>query len=77
MSYVLNTTDQQRAMLDKIGVESISQLFDSIPAALRLQKPLNVPPALTEMELTRRMQQLAASNLGDRSLCLLPGRRQL
>jgi len=61
-------------MLDKIGVDSISQLFDSIPAAVRLQKPLNVPPALTEMELTGRMQELAASNLGtDRCVCFLGG----
>src|ERR1700724_99613 len=74
LSYVLNTPDQQRAMLDKIGVESIQQLFASIPASLRLKRPLNVPPSLTEMELTRHMQELAGANLGpDRCVCFLGG----
>src|SRR5690348_13434077 len=61
-------------MLEKIGASSIEQLFDAIPATLRLKRPLNVPPGLTEMELTRRMQDLAACNLGaDRAVCFLGG----
>jgi glycine dehydrogenase subunit 1 len=74
LSYVLNTPDQHRAMLEKIGASSVEQLFDAIPATLRLKRPLNVPPGLTEMELTRHMQELAACNLGpDRCLCFLGG----
>ncbi len=46
-------------------------------AELRLQRPLNVPPALTEMELTQHMQQLAASQSSADDARLLPGRRQL
>jgi glycine dehydrogenase subunit 1 len=64
LSYVLNTADQQRAMLKEIGVASIGDLFQSIPTALQLNRPLNVPPALTEMELTQHMQELAARNRG-------------
>src|SRR5207237_4573122 len=54
--------DQQRAMLKEIGAASIAELFRSIPAALQLKRPLNVPPALTELELTQHLQELAARN---------------
>jgi glycine dehydrogenase subunit 1 len=62
LSYVLNTPDDQRAMLNRIGVGSVENLFDAIPPGVRLQRPLNVPPALTEIELTQHLQGLAARN---------------
>jgi glycine cleavage system P protein (glycine dehydrogenase) subunit 1 len=74
LSYVLNTADQQRAMLHQIGADSTLDLFQSIPERLRLKQPLNVPPALTEMELTQHMQQLAARNrAADNAVCFLGG----
>jgi glycine dehydrogenase subunit 1 len=74
LSYVLNTPDDRRAMLEKIGVASVQELFQSIPAALQLKRPLDVPPALTEIELTRHMQELAARNQsGDKAVCFLGG----
>ena len=74
MSYVLNTPDDRRAMLEKIGAGSIYELFESIPAKLRLQRELAVPPALTEIELSQQMQELAARNrpAGD-AVCFLGG----
>ena len=71
MSYVLNTPDDQQAMLKQIGVASIEELFASIPAALRLKRPLDVPPALGEMELTRHLQKLAWN--ADDAVCFLGG----
>ncbi len=38
-------------MLEPIGLESAEDLFDSIPAELRLQRPLKTPAALSEIEL--------------------------
>lgn len=74
MSYVLNTPDDQRVMLDRIGVQSIEELFQSIPEALRLKRPLNVSPALTEIELTRHVQQLAGRNRSaNEAVCFLGG----
>ncbi len=58
MAYVLNTPDDQRAMLQRIGVPSVQDLFQSIPPGLRLKRPLKVPPALTEMELGQHLQEL-------------------
>ena len=36
LSYVLNTPDDRRAMLERIGAASVADLFDNIPPELRL-----------------------------------------
>ncbi|MFI5382533.1 MAG: aminotransferase class I/II-fold pyridoxal phosphate-dependent enzyme, partial [Tepidisphaerales bacterium] len=72
--YTLNTPDDQRIMLEHIGVASVAELFDQVPEAVRLARPLNVPPALAEMELTQEVQRLAGANLSaDRAVCFLGG----
>lgn len=74
MSYVLNTPADQAAMLQTIGVGSIDQLFEMIPAGVRLNRPLNVPAAQSEMELTQEMARLAAANVSpDQAVCFLGG----
>jgi glycine dehydrogenase subunit 1 len=74
VSYVLNTPDDQRAMLARIGVSSIEELFANIPAELRLKRPLAIPPALGEMELQRQIESLAARNrAGGDAVCFLGG----
>jgi glycine dehydrogenase subunit 1 len=62
MTYVLNTPDEQRVLLEAIGVKSIDELFAMIPAELRLQGNLKLPRALSEMELTSRMAELGNQN---------------
>lgn len=61
MSYVPNTDDDRREMLKRIGVNSLEELFDSIPDALRMDRPLNIP-ALAEMDLLREIHDLATEN---------------
>ena len=74
MSYLLNTPQDQQAMLEAIGARSIEELFAGIPAALRLQRPLQLPPALSELELAQHMQALAERNAhAGRELCFLGG----
>jgi glycine dehydrogenase subunit 1 len=74
VAYVLNTPDDQREMLDAIGVGSIGELFDSIPDELRLGRPLSLPPAMAEIELTAHLGELARRNAScaDR-VCFLGG----
>jgi glycine dehydrogenase subunit 1 len=49
-------------MLKAIGLDSADDLFDSIPADLRLSEPLKTPAALSEMELLAKFEALAAKN---------------
>ncbi len=72
MAYFLNTPDDERAMLSAIGAASIDELFEQIPAELRLARPLDLPPALTELELTAHLSELAARNTSIRdAVCFL------
>lgn len=74
MSYLFNTDSDRDAMLDRIGVASIDDLFSVIPPELRREEPLHVPPALSEPELQRHVSQLAAKNAGAaKRVCFLGG----
>ncbi|HEY1065560.1 MAG TPA: glycine dehydrogenase, partial [Pirellulales bacterium] len=74
MPYFLNTPQDQQAMLAAIGAKSIDELFDAIPAELQLGRSLNLPAALSELELTQHFGELAAKNVStaDR-VCFLGG----
>jgi glycine dehydrogenase subunit 1 len=74
LSYVLNTPEDQKAMLASIGANSVEELFQQVPAEFRLGRALEIAPALSEIELTQHMQALAAKNRGaDSSVCFLGG----
>jgi glycine dehydrogenase subunit 1 len=74
LSYVLNTPEDQRAMLAAIGVSSLEELFHKIPPSLRLKRPLQLPSALSEIELTAHVQQLAGRNRpAGEAICFLGG----
>ena len=49
-------------MLDAIGVASLDELFEQIPAGVRLDRELDLPPALGEAELVRHLEELASRN---------------
>ncbi len=51
-------------MLAASGVASIDDFLTDIPAHLRLNRPLDVPPALSEMALARDVRRLAQKNKG-------------
>src|SRR5436305_10915802 len=51
-------------MLAAIGIGSIDELFAEIPEAVRLGRPLDVGPALSEAELSAHMAELAGRNVG-------------
>jgi glycine dehydrogenase subunit 1 len=59
-------------MLDAIGVGSIDELFAEIPAELRLDRPLDLPPGLSETECFDHLAALAERNAhADAELCFL------
>jgi glycine dehydrogenase subunit 1 len=72
--YFYNTEEDQRQMLETIGAGSIAELFRSIPSQMQLNRPLNLPPALSELELAQHMQCLAAKNAhAGNKVCFLGG----
>ncbi len=49
-------------MLAAVGVDSVERLFDDIPAGVRFGRELDLDPPLSEQELTRHLEELAAKN---------------
>src|SRR5437868_7515177 len=62
MPYLFNTPDDQQQMLAAIGAPSIESLFDLVPPELRLKRGLDLPPALTELELAQHLAELTSRN---------------
>ena len=63
MRYLPLTDNDRQAMLAAIGVTSIEDLFADVPAAARLEAPLDLPDHAGEMEVERAIAGLAARNL--------------
>ncbi len=64
MRYLPQTAEDVRTMLDDIGVESVEQLFSSIPEGVRVQGDLDLPPPLDEASLLEHLEELGAETGG-------------
>jgi glycine dehydrogenase subunit 1 len=61
--YLSLTSADRDAMLETIGVGSVDELFQDIPAAVRFERELALGPPLSEQELTRQLEELAARDV--------------
>ena len=73
MSYVGLSRDEERRMLEAIGVDSFEELLDSIPATARLEHPLRIDGPHAELELRRSFRAWSRSNAADRAVSFLGG----
>ncbi|HEY8466960.1 MAG TPA: aminomethyl-transferring glycine dehydrogenase subunit GcvPA, partial [Solirubrobacterales bacterium] len=73
MSRYTSATDADRqAMLAAIGVGSTEELFEQIPADVRLDRELDLPEGESEPEVYHHLTELAARNVhADAELCFL------
>ncbi len=62
MPFIPHTAAETAAMLETVGARSLEDLFDEIPARLRLGGLNDVPEALTEQEIGRLMRERAAAD---------------
>lgn len=62
MPFIPHTETDVAQMLGAIGVSSLDQLFDEIPAELRCGKLSGVPDGLSEMAVMRLMRERAAQD---------------
>ncbi|MFO7276299.1 MAG: aminomethyl-transferring glycine dehydrogenase subunit GcvPA [Pseudomonadota bacterium] len=69
MAFTPHTREDVAEMLAAIGVESIEQLFDEIPANLRVKSLERIPEALSEMQIARLMTERARQD--GRPLCFI------
>lgn len=63
MPFIPHTAQDEKEMLDAIGVDSIEDLFDEIPAELRVDGLSDaIPPGMNEMQVARLMRERAAGD---------------
>jgi glycine dehydrogenase subunit 1 len=63
MRYLPLTEADRRAMLQVIGAPNIEALFRDVPEAARLDRPVDLPTALGEIEVERALARMAAKNV--------------
>jgi len=73
LRYIPNSPEERAEMLSSIGLNTSEDLFSSIPTDLLLRRPLNTPPALSEIELLFRFEQLSRLNAGPDRISFLGG----
>ncbi|WP_430482270.1 aminomethyl-transferring glycine dehydrogenase subunit GcvPA [Rossellomorea marisflavi] len=65
--YLPMTDQDQREMLDSIGVDTVDALFEDIPEEVRFKGDYNIKKAKSETELVKELTALAAKNADLRS----------
>jgi glycine dehydrogenase subunit 1 len=73
MDFLPHTPDDDAAMLGALGLKDIDDLFEPVPKALRLNRELKVPAALSEPELLDHLGDLAGRSRGAHDLLCFAG----
>ncbi|MBI3962333.1 MAG: aminomethyl-transferring glycine dehydrogenase subunit GcvPA, partial [Deinococcus sp.] len=61
MQFTPHTPEDIRRALERIGAQTVDELFDDLPQELR-HPPLDLPPGMNEPELTNHLLDLAGEN---------------
>jgi len=62
MRYLPHTEEDRQAMLESLGINATEELFRDIPEQLRFRQRLDLPEALSEMEVGLELSRLAKTN---------------
>ena len=62
MSYVPSTPEQRQEMLRAVGAEDYKALYRDVPQEMLLDRPLDLPEGMSELEMSRAMEAMAAKN---------------
>ena len=61
-SYIPSTPQQRQEMLKAIGLSSFRELYGDVPAEMYLDRPLNIPSGMSELEVGRAVRAMADKN---------------
>jgi len=62
MDYIPHAPEDLREIMQMTGIESLDELFADIPERYRLKKLLDLPPSLSEQEISGVMNEISAKN---------------
>ena len=61
-SYIPSTPAQRQEMLQAIGLSSFRELYGDVPAEMYLDRPLEIPSGMSELEAGRAVRAMADKN---------------
>ena len=61
-SYVPNTVKERQEMLERIGCQTIDDLFGNIPQDVKIKGGLKIPEGMSELEVRKTMEKIAGKN---------------
>ncbi len=61
-SYVPSTHEERLAMLEAIGLKSFRDLYREVPDSIYLDRPLEIPEGMSELEVSRALTKMAGKN---------------
>ena len=73
MRYLPHTADDRRAMLARIGVRAVDELFADVPADKLLRAPPDLPRRQGEIEVERALRRMADRNVAAGSVPFFVG----
>lgn len=74
MVYIPNTEKDRAEMLESIGVKNFEELISNIPPSLRVKGTMDLPPALSEFEVTKHLKEISKKNKSTSdNVCFLGG----
>jgi len=62
LKYTPHTPEEVRVMLSSLGLNTVDELFADIPEEVKLNRPLNLPAGMSEIEVKNHLSKLAAKN---------------
>lgn len=68
--FIPHTEADIRHMLERIGLQSVDELYADVPAEVIFNREYNIPSAMSEIELRRHFDELGRKN---KSLCIFAG----
>lgn len=72
MNYIPNSPEIRKRMLKEIGVAGFEDLIRTVPASIRLNRPMLLPEPLSELDLEMEIRGKAAGNSGT-GICFAGG----
>ncbi|NLA84465.1 MAG: glycine dehydrogenase, partial [Clostridiales bacterium] len=61
--YLPTTKAEEEAMLNRLGIQSIDDLFNNIPDSIKLKRKLDLEDPKSEIEVERLLQGFSNQNL--------------
>ena len=62
--YFPHTEEDLQVMLNRVGIDSVDDLYSDIPEAIRFRRDYNLPEALSEVEIRRLFDTIANYAVG-------------